>query len=135
MSLFNNQITKITIMYTITKIKLVLAAFSVAYSVFFTQQGFALYQDLLSDFISYEADDAAHDLVKSVMDLNKYKSIDTNFKFSYIPNRTQIFNTYNKLGILDYNDYIYGFSNDSKMFNYILDSGWDLNNNKSKVSF
>lgn len=136
LKIFNNlkSLTKLYNFFlngiTIVKLKLLILSFAFIYTLFLAFIGYVLYKsylltlDSLKEFIYLNMN-------QDISRLNYYHP--THSYIEHIPTVNQINLFYDRLGIIDYNDYIYNISSNTKILNTILENNSELHAKTTSV--
>jgi hypothetical protein len=118
--------------FTLYRIKLLIILFSILYSLFMIIAIYFIYKSYqyaaqnLNNFIYYS-------MSKDISKLNLFHPIQ--FYSDSIPSLNHIKYIYGKLGIIDYNDYIYSNSPDTRTLKDILNQNYTLHQQTNSIVF
>ena len=117
---------------TLYKVKILILVFTVGYLFFFTISFYLLYKSYLLTLSSLN-EFLYQNLSNDISKLNQFHPIQSYYNSIY--SKQYIGMIYNKLGIIDYNDYIYAISNDSKNLTHLFNYNQTTHDKVSSIVF
>jgi hypothetical protein len=123
---------KIKNYFTMNIIRLLIILFVIVYSFFFMICIYFLYKSHLNN-LSNLNNFTYINMSKDISRLNLYHPIQT--YLDIVPSKNHINYVYGKLGIINYNDYIYSMTSDTQTLQHILRNNSTLHQNTSSIVF